>query len=261
MHGTALSRSCRPVGSCVAGGGWIRKPKASAYPRLAKDYLPVPVSVTVSRTALSKIAATGMLALALAGCSRRGEIDASGGIVAVRSACPTAAIPAFTGDVTLFNPAQSTDASAIDVVANITDLRSTCTDGAQYYTEASFVVNARRSDASAARQVVLPYFTTVVRGGNSVIAKRVGQVTLNFAAGQYRASAQAKGGSYVDKAAASLPADIQRKITEKRKAGDADAAIDPFAQPDVKAALQRTSFELLVGFNLTQDQLKYNATR
>ena len=35
----------------------------------------------------------------------------------------------------------------------------------------------------------------------------------------------------------------------------------PFAQPDVKAALQRTSFELLVGFNLTQDQLKYNATR
>jgi len=42
---------------------------------------------------------------------------------------------------------------------------------------------------------------------------------------------------------------------------NADAAIDPFAQPDVKAALQRTSFELLVGFNLTQDQLRYNATR
>ena len=45
------------------------------------------------------------------------------------------------------------------------------------------------------------------------------------------------------------------------RAGDADAAIDPFAQPDVKAALARTSFELLVGFNLTQDQLRYNATR
>lgn len=210
---------------------------------------------------LSRFALAGMLALTLAGCSRRGEIDATGGIVAVRSACPTAAIPAGTGDITLFDPAGSTDAAAIDVVANITDLRSTCADGAQFYTEASFVVNARRRDAGAARQVTLPYFSAVVQGGSNVIAKRVGQVTLTFAPGEYRASAQAKAGSYVDKAAATLPADIQDKITQKRKAGDADAAIDPFAQPDVKAALQRTSFELLVGFNLTQEQLRYNATR
>jgi hypothetical protein len=147
------------------------------------------------------------------------------------------------------------------VVANITDLRSTCADGDQFYTEATFTVNARRSDASAARQVVLPYFSAVVQGGSAVVAKRVGQVTLNFAPGAYRASAQAKAGSYVNKSAATLPADIQDKIVQKRKAGDADAAIDPFAQPDVKAALQRTSFELLVGFNLTQDQLRYNATR
>lgn len=210
---------------------------------------------------LPRIALTGMILLALAGCSRRGEIDATGGIVAVRSACPVAAIPAYTGDITLFNPAQSRDASAIDVVANITDLRSTCTDGEQFYTDATFTVNARRSDANGARQVTLPYFSTVVQGGNAVIAKRVGQVTLNFEPGQYRASATARAGSYVNKAAATLPDDIQRRITNKRKAGDEDAAIDPFSQPDVKAALQRTSFELLVGFNLTQDQLKYNATR
>lgn len=202
-----------------------------------------------------------MIALALAGCSRRGEIDPTGGIVAVRSACPTVAIPAYTGDITLFNPAGSTDANAIDVVANITDLRSTCADGEQLYTEATFTVNARRSDASVARQVTLPYYSAVVRGGNAVVAKRVGQVTLDFPAGQYRASASAKAGSYVNKAAATLPETIQAMITQKRKAGDADAAIDPFAQPDVKAALQRTSFELLVGFNLTQDQLRYNATR
>ncbi|WP_333883583.1 hypothetical protein [Sphingobium yanoikuyae] len=202
-----------------------------------------------------------MLALALAGCSRRGEIDPTGGIVTVRSACPVAAIPAYTGDVTLFNPAQSRDASAIDVVANITDLRSNCSDGAQLYTQATFVVNARRNDASAARQVTLPYFSAIVRGGSAVVAKRIGQVTLNFAPGEYRATATATAGSYVDKASATLPPEIQQKIMQKRKAGDADAAIDPFAQPDVKAALQRTSFELLVGFNLTQDQLKYNATR
>lgn len=209
----------------------------------------------------SKFVIAGLTLLALAGCSRRGEIDTSGGITTLRSACPTAAVPAFTGDVTLFSPEQSRDASAIDVVANITDLRSTCTDGAQFYTEATFQVQARRSDASTARQVTLPYFSTVVRGGNAVIAKRVGQVILDFPAGQYRASAVAKAGSYVDKDAATLPADIQKRITAKRKPGDEDAALDPLAQPDVKAALQRTSFELLIGFNLTPDQLKYNATR
>src|SRR3546814_6980009 len=94
-----------------------------------------------------------MIPMALAGCSQRGEIDPTGGIVAVRSACPVAAIPAQTGDITLFNPAGSTDARAIDVVAEITNLRSTCSEGDQLYTEATFTVNARRSDAGAARQV------------------------------------------------------------------------------------------------------------
>lgn len=209
----------------------------------------------------SRIALTGLLVLALAGCSRRGEIDATGGVVAVRSACPTAAIPAFTGDVTLFDPPQSRDAAAIDVVANISDLRSTCAEGAQLYTQATFTVSARRSDAGSARQVTLPYFATVMRGGNAVVAKRVGQVTLDFAPGAHRASTTATAGSYVDKGAATLPPEIQQKITQTRKAGEADAAIDPFSQPDVRAALARTSFELLVGFNLTQDQLRYNATR
>lgn len=214
--------------------------------------------MTIARTAIA-----GLSLLALAACARSGEISADGGVgvTAVRSACPTAAVPAYLGDVTLFNPPASRDAAAIDVVADITNLRSTCTDGTQLYTEATFEVHARRSDASGARQVVLPYFSTVVRGGGSVVAKRVGQVTLNFAPGEYRASATAKAGSYIDKAAATLPDDVQKRITAKRRPGDEDAAMDPLADPAVKAAMARTSFELLVGFNLTQEQLKYNATR
>lgn len=217
--------------------------------------------VILLKTACTRTALASLALVALAGCSRSGEIDPTGGILSVRSACPTAAVPAYTGDVTLFNPATSRDASAIDVVANITNVRATCSEGAQLYTEATFDVQARRSDASAARDVTLPYFATVVRGGSSVIAKRIGQVTLRFAAGEYRASASGKAASYVDKDVATLPPEIQQRITQKRKAGDADAALDPFSAPEVKAALQRTSFELLVGFNLTQAQLQYNATR
>ena len=84
---------------------------------------------------------------------------------------------------------------------------------------------------------------------------------VSFAAGQYRAQASAKAASYVDRAQATLPDAIQRKISQKRKSGEEDAAIDPFTLPEVKAALQRTSFELLIGFNLTPEQFKYNATR
>lgn len=200
--------------------------------------------------------------LALGACTKKGDLDETGGIVAVRSSCPVAAIPAQTGDVTLFNPAGSTDSNAIDVVASMTNLRSTCSEGGDnYVTEATFDVLASRRDASVGRDVDLPYFSVVVRGGNAVIAKRVGTVRVSFAAGQYRAQASAKATSYVDRTQATLPADVQRKITQKRKSGEEDAAIDPFTLPDVKVALQRTSFELLVGFNLSPEQFKYNATR
>jgi hypothetical protein len=216
----------------------------------------------MARPTKLKLSVAVMALAALAGCSRRGEIDETGGIVAVRSSCPVAAIPAQTGDITLFNPASSTDASALDVVATMTNLRSTCQEsGDQFYTEATFDVQASRREAGGAREVVLPFFSAVVRGGNAVIAKRVGQVRISFAPGEYRATASAKAGSYVDRSQATLPAEVQERIAKKRKSGDTDAALDPFASPDVKAAMQRTSFELLVGFNLTPDQFRYNATR
>lgn len=210
---------------------------------------------------MNKLYPLVVLAL-LSACARDGEIDATGGISITRSACPAIAIPAQTGDITLFNPPSSRDARAIDVTANITNLRLTCGDqGADVVAEASFVVEARRSDPAGARQVVIPYFATVMQGGNTVVSKRVDRVTINFADGQVRGSATAKGGAVINRAAATLPEDIRQKLTRKRKADDPDASVDPLAAPDVRAAVARTSFELLIGFQLTQEQLQYNATR
>ena len=48
--------------------------------------------------------ALSLLGFALAGCARDGDIDSTGGISVTRSACPAIAVPAQTGDVTLFNP-------------------------------------------------------------------------------------------------------------------------------------------------------------
>ena len=212
----------------------------------------------------AKALTVGIVAAALAGCSREGDLDvgAGVGVNVTRSGCPTVAVPDGTGDVTIFNPVSSQDADAIDVVASVTNVRATCNEsGEKIYAQATFDVQARRSDASGSRTVTLPYFNTVVQGGSAVISKRVGQVTIQFADGQQRASAQAQAASYIDKASASLPAEIVQKITKKRKPGDPDAALDPMADPEVRAAVVRSSYEMLLGFQLTEDQLRYNVTR
>jgi hypothetical protein len=214
---------------------------------------------------LTKILASvgSLAALALLGaCAHTGDIDETGGITASRSSCPAVAIPANTGDVTLFNPTNSRDAKALDVVATVTNLRDTCGDaGTDVTASATFEVLARRTNPAGARDVVLPYFVTIVRGGDTVVAKRIANVTVHFNDGQLRTTATASGGALIDRASATLPQDIQDKLQRKRKAKDADASIDPLSQPDVRAAVARVSFEVLVGFQLTADQLQYNATR
>ena len=84
---------------------------------------------------------------------------------------------------------------------------------------------------------------------------------MHFNADQLRASASGQGSAVGARSAATLPDDIRERITRRRKAGQEDAAIDPLAQPEVRQAVLRVSFEALVGFQLTDEQLKYNVTR
>ncbi|AGH48002.1 MULTISPECIES: hypothetical protein [Sphingomonadales] len=209
-----------------------------------------------------KTIAISLVALGLAGCASGTEFDQTGGIKSVRSSCPAVAIPVDTGDVTLFNPPASRDARAIDVVATITKLRNNCVQqGERIVTDATFEVQARRSDTKGDREVVLPYFATVTRGGTQVVSKQVSRVALRFADGQATATATGGGRADIAASAATLPPEIEAQVTRRRKPGDADAAVDPFTDPAVRAAVRKASFELLIGFQLTQEQLSYNATR
>ncbi|MFC0204318.1 hypothetical protein [Novosphingobium soli] len=202
---------------------------------------------------------------ALGGCKTRGEIvvDQGVGITAVRSRCPAVGIPEYTGDITTFRTPGDRTAPNIDVVAAMTNVRSQCNEetGEKVTAAVTFQVQARRSDTAGARQVTVPYFVSVLQGGSAVISKRVGTVTLSFADGQPRAQATATANTFIDRAAATLPSEIRERITRKRKAGDTDAAVDPLADPEVRAAVARASFEVLVGFQLNEQQLAYNATR
>jgi hypothetical protein len=209
-----------------------------------------------------KLRYASLIALALlAGCTRKGNIE-DGGIYTYRSDCPQVGIPAATGDVTLFDPAGSSAASAIDVEAAITNVRANCQDtGADVVSTATFDVVATRRSPTGARQVLLPYFDAVVQSGDRVIAKRIGNVALDFADGSVRAQTSAQATVRIARSAATLPESVRQVLTKTRKVGDADAAIDPLSDPSIREAVAAATFQHVVGFQLTADQLKYNATR
>jgi hypothetical protein len=212
-----------------------------------------------------KLRTTALIALfVLGGCRHTGELtdENGGGIYAVRSDCPVPGIPAGTGDITLFNPSDSRASTAIDVTATMTQLRSTCQQsGNDVVSTVTFTVVGLRRDAGPARQVILPYFDVALRGGTKIEAKQVGAVALNFPAGSQHAMTRGQATIRVSRYAATLPARVRTILTRPRKAGQADAAVDPMSDPQVREAVANATFEHLVGFQMSQDQLKYNATR
>lgn len=209
------------------------------------------------RSKLRSPLALGALAavLVLAGCTKNP-------MLVKRSPCPAVAVPTYSGDVTLFTPGTQPDAANIDIIATITDIRETCAESdTMLTTTVTYDVLARRNNTAGARTVSLPVFATIVQGGNLIVSKQLGAVRVDFADGQARATGKGEARADVARSATQLPEDIQKQITKKRKPGDIDAASDPLADPKVKAALKAASFELLVGFQLSDTALAYNIAK
>ena len=81
------------------------------------------------------------------------------------------------------------------------------------------------------------------------------------AAGDPHASAQIHTTVRVSRAAATLPDSVRHELTRERKPGELEAAIDPLSDPAIRSAVAKATFEHLVGFQMTEEQLGYNATR
>jgi hypothetical protein len=208
-----------------------------------------------SVSTLRRVAVLVLATAILAGCQQNP-------LKIKRSACPAVAVPTYAGDLTLFKPGMPPDAANIDVVATITNVRDTCVETDVLETvDVTYDVLARRTDTAGARTVVFPVFASVVQGGNLLVSKQTGSVAVNFADGQARASGRGSARGTVARSATSLSPEIQTKINRKRKAGDLDAATDPLADPEVRAAMRAASFEILVGFQLNEAQLGYNVTK
>lgn len=204
---------------------------------------------------LSKfVLAAGLLAsaLALAACNRNP-------LLVKRSQCPAVAVPAYAGSVTRFEPAQSRDADAIDLTAQLVDVAGQCIDGTTEITSnISFTVTAQRREAAGPREVYLPLFVGLVQGGNVLVSKQQTGVMLRFADGQLRAEAHGGARADVQRSAATLPADVQEKLSQKRRPNRRESLVDPMADPQVRAAVRAATFEVLVGFQLDDPALAYN---
>lgn len=213
----------------------------------------------MNRTAFRPgLALVALAALALAGCERNP-------LLVKRSACPAVAVAAYAGDATLFRPGTPVtafDAANVDVVATITNVREECVETEeQFVTRITYDVVARRSDAGAARQVVLPVFAAVVQAGNVINAKQISNVAVDFAAGQDRAAGRGEATASVSRRASAVPREIMDRINRERRPGQIDAATDPMADPEVRAALRAASFEVLIGFQLDDRALAYNVAK
>lgn len=204
---------------------------------------------------LAPVVSTALAALLLAACGRDPTI-------VKRSLCPAVSVAEYAGDITRFDPPAQRDAGAIALTATVTNLRGACVEGnPEIATRVSFDVLAQRRDRAAAQTITLPVFVAVARGGDIVVTKQVVNVALAFPAGQTRAVGHGSAATAIARRAVSLPDSVNRLITRERKPGETDAATDPLAEPKVKDAVRQASFEVLVGFQLTPEELAYNATK
>jgi hypothetical protein len=144
------------------------------------------------------------------------------------SNCPAVAVVSYTGTVTKFSGGGR---NAGDVIYNatMTDLRVDCQedDKTGIHQRISFAIIASKGPAFSNQKIVLPYFAVLLRDNNLITAKKVFRAELQFDPNSDRVV-------------------LRQAIAQ--------------ILPDIDTA-RRYDYELLVGFQLTPDEVAYNALR
>lgn len=143
----------------------------------------------------------------------------------VVSRCPAVAVVGDIGTMTRFaGDGQSQD--DVDFTAAITDVRSGCTEGNSVVGEMSFVIAAQAGPSLRNRVVTVPYFVAVLKDNNAIVSKKRFDARLEFGA------------------------DGTASVTET------------LAQviPTIEQA-RRYNYEVLLGFQLTPDEVVFNMRR
>ncbi len=140
--------------------------------------------------------------------------------------CPAVAIMGYTGDITLFE-GEGRDRTDVAYTALMSNVKSTCSQGTDVEGKVSFMVSAMKGPAAQGDTVTIPYFVTVIRDNNLVVAKKIYNLTLTFGPDSLRAQSMETISSYI---------------------------------PEIEQA-RRYDYELLVGFQLSDNEVVYNLLR
>ncbi len=178
------------------------------------------------------------LPLLLVGCASGNPLEVR------RTSCPALSVPTHTGTLTRFSQAGRFDAQDVQLVATISGLNDNCTENdSGVNSVVSFNITVSRPDKGPAQSVQLPYFITVVKDGETIIAKQIYDASLNFADG-------AMAGT-INQAVTVKTPDVPLPPMPKK-----NTEIDEFAPPPKPAM-----YEILVGFQLSEADAVYNISK
>lgn len=144
------------------------------------------------------------------------------------SNCPAVAVVSYTGTLTRFK-GRGRNTSDVTFNATITDLRINCveSDKRGISQQISFAIIATKGPAFSGEVVTLPYFALLIRDNSLITVKKVFEAELRFDPVTGRAV-------------------VRQSVLQTLE--DLDIA-------------RRYDYELLIGFQLTPDEVAYNALR
>ena len=141
------------------------------------------------------------------------------------SRCPAVAVVGETGTLTRFNGSGRTDEDVV-FTASISDVAVSCEEGDAVTSAIGFYVSAHSDGRMVNETISLPYFVAVLKDNSEVVTKRVYDVTLDFDENGYA---------------------VSREVLNQ-------------LIPTIDQA-RRYNYELLIGFQLTVDDVAFNMER
>ncbi|TNE61847.1 MAG: hypothetical protein EP335_14225 [Alphaproteobacteria bacterium] len=143
----------------------------------------------------------------------------------VVSNCPAVAVVGDAGTLTRFRgDGRTTDDVAF--TASIMNVQSSCVEDVNVVSSVSFDIGGQAGRALASREVTLPYFVVVLKDNSRIVSKKQYDVTLRFDSNGFARASQS----------------LEQVI------------------PTIEQA-RRYNYEVLIGFQLSPEDVAYNMER
>lgn len=140
--------------------------------------------------------------------------------------CPAVGIVKYMGTLTRFDDkAQTNDDVVFD--AYISDLAEDCSEGGSVVTDVSFTIRAKKGPAFSGSTHTVNYYVVVIRDNYLVVTKKRYSAQINFAPGKDTAS-------------------VRETIRQ---------TFESYEMP------KRYDYEVLIGFEVSPEELQFNVTR